>query len=79
VRDPGMPFRWNLGDVIMVLGVVDPSLTTRDFFFRVIVLEILVAELVRANESPRLGVTDILQLPPPCPNPHAVYAPQIPL
>jgi len=79
MRDPGMPFRRHLGCMVPVLGKVYPSLSAGDFFFRVVILEISVAKLVHADESPGLGVADIIQLPPPSSNPLAVHVSDIPL
>jgi hypothetical protein len=61
-----------------MLRKVDPTVSTRYLLLWVQVLKVSVAELVRTNETTRLGIADILHLAPPLSQPDPSNASQRP-
>jgi len=62
-----VPFWWDLRSVVIMLGVVDPSVTARNFLLGVQIFEILIPELVLSDMLTILGITDIVGISPPLP------------
>ena len=63
--DPGVPAWRDLRTIVLVLGVVDPAVPSRNLLLSIVVLKVTVAELVGSYESPRFRISNVLHLAPP--------------
>lgn len=78
VRDPRMPFWRNLRCIVLVLSKVNPSVSSWNLFFCVQVFIVAIPKIVGSYKSPRLCITNILQLSPPFSKPDPPKVPNCP-
>jgi len=65
MHQPRMPFWRNLSGIVIVLSIVYPALSTWNFFYGVIVLEVAIAEFIPSHLLSKFGIADIECIAPP--------------